>query len=263
MCPITFFNHQKLYSGNKKRKMLKLNLVFLLSLQLLKKNQSDEIEFTMFCTYFGVLIVNTLISMVSLPNVFSDWKRLRMWPESRVSVLSRILFWWMNPLIFTGFKRDITTDDLWKVDLTETADYTTERLEFEWLPIANEYIKHKDSRLVMAKKPSLGWTIWTVFYRKYVGGSLLRLQNHLLNIVGPIILGWLIHFFNNKEQNLSVGIFYTGILFFVTMTQSFAMQHQQYRIFMVRTRIRNALMNLIFKKVNSYKENLNQTKIKI
>lgn len=243
--------------------MLKLNLVFLLSLQLLKKNQSDEIEFTMFCTYFGVLIVNTLISMVSLPNVFSDWKRLRMWPESRVSVLSRILFWWMNPLIFTGFKRDITTDDLWKVDLTETADYTTERLEFEWLPIANEYIKHKDSRLVMAKKPSLGWTIWTVFYRKYVGGSLLRLQNHLLNIVGPIILGWLIHFFNNKEQNLSVGIFYTGILFFVTMTQSFAMQHQQYRIFMVRTRIRNALMNLIFKKVNSYKENLNQTKIKI
>ena len=214
-----------------------------------KKNHSDDVEFTIFCVFFGVLVLNTLLSMVPLPDRLNDWKRQKMWPESRVSVLSRICFWWMNAIIIIGYRRDITSDDLWKMDLTETADYSTERLEFEWLPAANAYIQNKDKSNKI-KMPSLGWTIWRVFHRKYVGGSILRLQNHLLNIVGPIILGWLINFFTHKEQKLSVGIFYSGVLFFVTLTQSFAMQHQQYRTFVVKTRIRNALMNLVFKKVN-------------
>jgi ABC-type bacteriocin/lantibiotic exporter with double-glycine peptidase domain len=57
---------------------------------------------------------------------------------------------------------------------------------------------------------------------------------------------------SNKEdgsrEGISVGIFYTLLLFITALIQSFALQHYFHRMFIVGGRIRTATSNLIYKK---------------
>ncbi len=103
--------------------------------------------------------MNTVTATGSLPEVtldFQDEKRSRKkWPEENVHILSKIWFCWMNGLIHTGYKRDLTRDDLWEMSLKETTDYNTERLEFEWNPKAQEYMKYKQE-LSKAEQTEVG-----------------------------------------------------------------------------------------------------------
>lgn len=198
--------------------------------------------------------MNTLLATASLPNVKVDLRdnQKNLLPNERVSILSKIWFCWMNGLIHTGYKRDLTRDDLWEMNLKETTEYNTERLEFEWNNKANAYIKKKcqlgkeDFKL---KKPSFAWALFKAFHGKFLGGSILRLQNDSLNFVGPILLDHIINFFKDKEQKVSVGIFFTVLLFLTTILQSFSMEHQMNSNATVSVRVRNAIMNLVYKKV--------------
>ncbi|GME82595.1 unnamed protein product [Ambrosiozyma monospora] len=50
-----------------------------------------------------------------VPPVPLDDERI-VYPLERSNFLSRILFWWITPLMIVGYKRTITSDDLFKLD---------------------------------------------------------------------------------------------------------------------------------------------------
>jgi len=65
-------------------------------------------------------------------------KASRKAPEKNSSLLSVLTFWWINSLINTGYKRDLTRDDLWEIDDAEKSERVTKKLEQVWNPKAQK-----------------------------------------------------------------------------------------------------------------------------
>lgn len=49
-----------------------------------------------------------------------------------------LTFWWINRLINTGYKRNLTREDLWDIDDREKSETVTRKLETYWNPKALE-----------------------------------------------------------------------------------------------------------------------------
>nr|UOU03336.1 ATP-binding cassette subfamily C1-5 [Brachionus rubens] len=244
----------------------------------------DFLKWMTFTVFYVLVWVNLVLSLfsekVKKPNLDSEEKVL---PENYVSLLSRLCFWWINDLILTGYKRDLTKEDLWKVEETEASEHLTRKLEIAWNKTSRKYIrdlnntnnesirfKNKSSlygngtadeeiKLTdtletsykggkMSKKPSFGMCLSRVYAGKFLAGSFIKLIQDILLFVGPVILDKLLTFVKDKDQNITVGFFYTGLLFVSSLVQSFALQHYFHRMFIVGTRIKTSISNLVYKK---------------
>ena len=64
-------------------------------------------------------------------------------------------------------------------------------------------------------------------------------------------LSGLIQFTDDKAQNIIIGIFLTLCLYLKALIHTFCREHYNYRSFLTGARIRNSLMNLIYKKVKT------------
>lgn len=62
----------------------------------------------------------------------------KAYPEPYATLLSRITFWWINPMIVAGYKKDLTREDMWDIDEHEQCNYLTQKLEHEWKKAADE-----------------------------------------------------------------------------------------------------------------------------
>ena len=98
------------------------------------------------------------------------------------------------------------------------------------------------------KKPSFAICLAKVYGGKFLAGSFIKLIQDLLIFAGPIILDRLIKFVKQRNQHMMVGIFYTCLLFLCSLLQSFVLQHYFHRMFIVGSRIRTAIMNIVYKK---------------
>ena len=58
----------------------------------------------------------------------------------------------------------------------------------------------------------------------------------------------IIKFIKDKKQQMIVGIFLTSLLFITTFIQSMLLQHHYFRMNLIGTRVRTALVNMIYKK---------------
>lgn len=255
------------------------------------QHHSDPVKLTLFSIFYGIVVLLTLLSLYVLPappsTDFEKEGELKVLPENQVSLLSKLTFWWINRIIVTGFKRELTREDLWKIDETESSAYNSERFEYFWNGKANNYIRavRKNPELYEKKskksnkapksdgnvteeqavlnettpnvdfksankvtKPSFGFTLMRVYHGKFLGGAFLKFVYDLFQFVGPIILDKIIKFINDREQNIIVGLFLTGILFISSLIQSFVLQHYFHRMFICGARIRTAIMNIVYKK---------------
>lgn len=71
-------------------------------------------------------------------NRFKKARVCKKSPEKNSSLLSMLTFWWINTLIRTGYKRDLTREDLWEIDDCEKSEYITNKLERVWNPKAQK-----------------------------------------------------------------------------------------------------------------------------
>ena len=235
----------------------------------------------MYCGHFGVKSLNFIFSLVSLPEpeAAKENKHLKTYPENRVCLLSKLCFWWINDLISAGYSRELNLNDMWHMEDKESSKSIAKRLETEWGLKVEEYTRQLDHFKCMkeeymrkkigqygsiqdsvqttvskyedrkVKRPSFGWTLVRCFHGKFLGGSLLRLVNDLMNFVGPVILDKLISFLKDREQAQTVGVCLACLLFLNFSAQSFLLQHTQHRNFVVGARLRTSIMNIIYKKV--------------
>ncbi len=86
-----------------------------------------------------------------------------------------------------------------------------------------------------------------------MAGALIKLLQDLLKFTGPLILDKLITFVRDshtkgRTQSISVGIFYTLLLFLTSLVQSLCLAHYFHRMFIVGARVRTSTMNLLYRK---------------
>nr|QNH67948.1 ATP-binding cassette transporter subfamily C member 1 X9 [Brachionus plicatilis] len=228
-------------------------------------------ESILFFENYGLIFLMFFFTLFSESNVDKEvLKNRKLYPEHKSSLLSRLTFWWLNPLILNGYKKELTHDDMWDIDASEKSCYLTDKLEVEWNKAAREYMEAKtrqcddeassgsdsdsdsdsDSFLLKRKikKPSLLWCLIKIFNGKFIAGSFLKLIQDGLTMVGPTILNLIIKFVENKDSDVQLGYFYMGLLFFSSVLQTILLQHYFHQMFIVGARVRSSLMGLIYRK---------------
>ncbi|RNA36438.1 multidrug resistance-associated 1 [Brachionus plicatilis] len=245
-------------------------------------NLTEIIIFNLFYILVWSNLILTLFSQSNKKNFpVDDVTGQKILPENYVSLLSRLSFWWINNLILTGYKRDLTREDLWKIDDTESSFHLTNKLEIAWNKASKKYIRELNNKAdetirsgnksygngtvdeeqkltetpqvkikgeKKVKKPSFTLCLCRVYAGKFLAGSFIKLIQDILLFVGPVILDKLLNFIKDKDQNVTVGFFYTALLFLSAFIQSFVLQHYFHRMFIVGSRIKTSTTNLVYKK---------------
>ncbi len=91
------------------------------------QQDNDSILFYIF--YFLIIVMLILSTLSEKYNNFSENDLKNQSPEESSSLLSRLTFFWINPLIKTGYKRDLVREDLWKISDKEGSKSTCNKLE--------------------------------------------------------------------------------------------------------------------------------------
>ncbi|RNA42720.1 multidrug resistance-associated 1 [Brachionus plicatilis] len=241
---------------------------------IIEKDQNDQKltywESILFFENYGLMLLMFFFTLFSESKVDKEaLKNPKLYPEHKSSLLFRLTFWWLNPLILNGYKKELTHDDMWDIDATERSCYLTDKLEVEWNKAARKYMEakklqydneafsgseekmeYKEEPIVKRKlkEPSLLWCLIKIFNGKFIAGSFLKLIQDGLTMVGPTILNLIIKFVENKDLDVQLGYFYMGLLFFSSVLQTILLQHYFHRMFIVGARVRSSLMGLIYRK---------------
>jgi ABC-type multidrug transport system fused ATPase/permease subunit len=97
-------------------------------------------------------------------------------------------------------------------------------------------------------QPSIGLSLFRIFSLKFFGIVSIKVAHDILNFARPILLDKLITFVKEKEQNLSVGLFFIFLLCVTSLSQTLIMQHYYHSLMLMGHQIKISLMNIIYKK---------------
>ena len=99
-----------------------------------------NLDIKAYYVYFVCLIASLLLSAMTEKN-FNFLNSTRKPPkEETVNLISYLLFWWTNPLIRTGFKRDLKDNDLYEIPEENKSQTITSGMESAWNLKMHEYL---------------------------------------------------------------------------------------------------------------------------
>ncbi|XP_028427666.1 ATP-binding cassette sub-family C member 4 [Perca flavescens] len=166
-------------------------------------------------------------------------------PAATASILSKIFFWWLNPLFRIGRKRKLEEDDMYEVLTEDRSDKLGQDLQRCW-----------DHQLQMATKelrtPSLANGIIKCYWKPYGLLGLFTLIEEVIKVIQPVILGKMIQYFENYNPDNMTALYETlGYAAGLSMcTICLALTHHLYFFHVQRTgmKIRVAMCHMIYKK---------------
>jgi ATP-binding cassette subfamily C (CFTR/MRP) protein 1 len=208
-------------------------------------------------------------------------------PECWAPFLSQITFWWMNGLFVTGYKRPLSTDDLWSLLPEEKTSTVSAKLLSEWqkeiqkakskgkqnkflaetddiqlmslnektdLEDANDtsdasvLLQVHDMKQTKLKKPSLLRAMARSFGRELFFEVVLKLIQDILLFVSPQLLKLLIEFTLDESIPPWHGYVYASLLFAVTEVKSIVVHQYFHLCNKTGLHARVALMDAVYRK---------------
>ncbi|CAL5183715.1 unnamed protein product [Lathyrus oleraceus] len=156
-------------------------------------------------------------------------------PERRASLLSRILFSWMNPIMKLGYERPLTEKDIWKLDTWERTEELNNKFQKCW---AKESQKPKPW-LLKALNASLGGRFWW--------GGIFKIGNDLSQFTGPLILNQLLQSMQNGDP-AGMGYIYAFSIFVGVVFGVLCEAQYFQNVMRVGYRLRSTLVAAVFRK---------------
>ncbi|KAL5004812.1 hypothetical protein ScPMuIL_018268 [Solemya velum] len=159
-------------------------------------------------------------------------------PYFKANWLSKISFWWLNSLLWAGYKKQLTQSDLYDTLPDDESSLLTEKLERCW--------KKEEQK----KSPSLFRAVlWAFRWECFTPGFFLVFIESVA-VVRPYIIGNLIGYFDlNSEMPLEEGILYAVTLGFCSLTQLLFLPLYSFKMLKVVMQMKAAVSGLIFRKV--------------
>ncbi|XP_051282902.1 ATP-binding cassette sub-family C member 4 [Dicentrarchus labrax] len=166
-------------------------------------------------------------------------------PAATASLLSKIFFWWLNPLFSTGYKRRLEEDDMYEVLPEDGSETVGQELHSYW-----------DHEVQMAttelRKPRLSKAIIKCYWKSYAVLGFFTLIEEVIKVIQPVVLGQMIRYFENYDPNnmkaLHQSLGYAAGLSLCTI--GLALLHHLYFYHVQRAgmKIRVAMCHMIYKK---------------
>jgi len=165
-------------------------------------------------------------------------------PREKANLISVMLFWWTAGLFKKGYHKDLAQEDLYSPLKTDASEYLGNKLQTQWERQLN--ITQQSTK----KKPSLLKAIALAFPWEYTRLGILQVVNDLgIRLFQPILLGWLLGYFNpgsttTKEEAY---LFASG-LFLLVLLSMLMFNHFTVGAFHIGMRVRTACCSLIYRK---------------
>ncbi|XP_078695256.1 ATP-binding cassette sub-family C member 4-like [Branchiostoma floridae x Branchiostoma belcheri] len=164
-------------------------------------------------------------------------------PLATAGLVSKIFFWWLNPLFTTGYKRTLQEDDMYNVLYADSSQKQTECLQREW---QKELDKEKESP---SRPPSLRRALFRVFGVKYLLFGLSLLFWSGVRTIQPIVLGWLIDYFSPESTVTTTQAYlYALIISVCALAFSLIIHPYLFSVMALGWKMRVACCGLIYRK---------------
>ncbi|XP_039870833.1 multidrug resistance-associated protein 4 isoform X2 [Simochromis diagramma] len=115
-------------------------------------------------------------------------------PAATANFLSKIFFWWLNPLFRAGYKRRLEEDDMYQV----LAEDRSEKLGQDLQRIWDHEVQRATKEL---RKPRLTSVIVKCYWKAYAVLGIFTLIEEIIKVVQPILLGKIIEYFESYDPN--------------------------------------------------------------
>eukprot|EP00731_Ephydatia_muelleri_P028692 Em0020g336a len=240
----------------------------------------DVFRFTTFCLQFVSYLVEFVLVLIPEPLPVPVPRReeeRKPCPEERASFLSQLTWWWMNRLIWRGWRKALEDSDLTDLNEEDKSQMVTaifdrnwkQELHKAWVPTSvpttpyvslNEDLSgaydvqvtamhSKEPRpLPRRREPSLLTALAKSFWQLFVVAGIFKLLNDLLSFVNPFILKLMLDFASDKTQPTWLGYVYATMFFVTAILQSLCLHQYFNRALTLGMRVRTALMAAIYSK---------------
>ncbi|XP_031635556.1 multidrug resistance-associated protein 4-like [Contarinia nasturtii] len=161
-------------------------------------------------------------------------------PVSKASILSKLTFWWLKPMLTIGMKRAIEEDDIYAVTNSMRSDTNTEAFAQLW------------QLELKKKKPSILRVMLKLHGFKVISlGMLFSFGETLARVIQPICLGGLVGYFAQTEEiNITLNDAYWYATGIVLSTAFMTITFHPFILFIFKTacKARVACSGLIYQK---------------
>ncbi|OTF83070.1 hypothetical protein BLA29_002531, partial [Euroglyphus maynei] len=180
-------------------------------------------------------------------------------PWFHAGFLSRITFWWFNPLIWIGYRRPLIERDIFQLDYdNRTAEilrkFQKNLDQYKWRKINEQLIEQDRNGYErplndkLTAKINIGWIILRSYWPLIMFSASLKFLSSILTFVNPTILDYLISFMSSKDEPYWHGFFYASLMFISPALESIMSNQYEYWISIVVLRARISIISLIYKK---------------
>ncbi|XP_042871644.1 ATP-binding cassette sub-family C member 3-like [Penaeus japonicus] len=180
-------------------------------------------------------------------------------PLLRASLSSRLFFWWATPLVWRGWRRPLTSDDLWDIEPRNSAS----TLAVQWDDAVNrgkrpnlpEYKTQRKARYERVTTPgnkvSILACIWRLARAAFFGSLGLYSVSEGLRFLTPRLLSLIIKFTEEDEEPVWHGYLYAVSLFLSCSASSLLKNIYSFRMSVLSTRVKSVLMTAVYRKALS------------
>lgn len=125
--------------------LLVFNIVPFYSKIIIKEYDKDLFKFIIFYLYFAAILCQFILHCVAEKSDDADPstpEEKTASPEKTSSVLNRLYFWWLNPLVISSVKTTLKLEDMWRLNEEDKNSTLTAKFEKHWRQqIINSKIK--------------------------------------------------------------------------------------------------------------------------
>ncbi|KAH7420082.1 putative multidrug resistance protein, partial [Cadophora sp. MPI-SDFR-AT-0126] len=159
-------------------------------------------------------------------------------PETTGGIFNRSFFWWINPILATGFRRLLTLDDLFQTDASLLSEPLRDRMQKSW----DKYHARGTSRLAVSILHCLRWPFLSVIFP--------RLCLIGFNYSQPFLISSAINFVSDPSasRNKNHGYGLIGAAALIYLGIAISTTHYQHAVNRVLVGFRGAVVSLIFSK---------------
>ncbi|CAK7207847.1 hypothetical protein SEUCBS139899_010662 [Sporothrix eucalyptigena] len=207
------------------------------TLWLLEGNSQNVIA-SLFTATAGVKVALLQIESVKKWTHAVSIKPEDIAPEERQGVFSRVFFFWLMPMFFKGYRRDLTMDDLFAIDADLQGTILYERLQKSWKAV-DQSKKHSLTSAV----------IWT--FSPELGTALIpRLGFAAFSLAQPYLISSMLYYITNQSTlPVSYGYGLIGAYAFVYTGMGLCQRLWMQVAFRAMTKIRGSLVTSIYRKM--------------
>ncbi|XP_019724109.1 ATP-binding cassette sub-family C member 4 isoform X2 [Hippocampus comes] len=166
-------------------------------------------------------------------------------PAASANLLSKLIFWWLNPLFRAGYKRKLEEDDIYPVLEEDSSEMLGQQLQRYW----DHEVQAATKEL---RKPKLSRVIIRCFWKIYSVLGLFTLVEEVIKVIQPVLLGYIIRYFEDYDPHnkaaLNETLGYAAGLSIFTIGLNLLHHLYFFNVQRVGMKIRVAMCHMIYKK---------------